>query len=49
MVYYVTMAKWTFWVKYLEKSMLEKYLPFAQNSFKTYLEDTKIRYSKKLS
>ena len=43
------MAKWTFAVKYLEKSILEKYLPFAQDTFKKHLEDTKIRYFNKNS
>jgi len=28
---------------------LEKYLPFAQDTFKKYLEDTKIKYYKKVS
>jgi len=35
--------------QYLGKSILEKYLPFAQDTFKKYLEDTKIRYYKKVS
>lgn len=35
-------------VQYLAKSILEKYLPFAQDSFKNYLEDTKIRYYKSI-
>jgi len=36
-------------VKYLGKSILEKYLPFAQYTFKKYLEDSKIRYYRKVS
>jgi len=31
-------GKMNFWIKYLGKSILEKYLPFAQDSFKKYLE-----------
>ena len=46
-------GKMDFLVKYsiqdLGKSILEKYLPFAQDTFKKYLEDTKITYYKKVS
>ena len=41
----VSVAKWTFFgkVQYLGKRILEKYLPFVQDTCKNHLEDTKIR------